>query len=101
MYSYEKVLPIGTVVLLQNAQKRGMIIGYQRTAANGDGHIFDYCGCPYPEGYLSPEQTFVFDHEQIDRIIYVGFQNAEEMNFQEQLKEIIEERENEDKSKGR
>ena len=30
MYSYDKVLPIGSVVLLKNANKRLMIIGYQR-----------------------------------------------------------------------
>lgn len=94
MYSYEKVLPIGTVVLLKGAQRRGMIIGYQRTAAGNDEHIYDYCACPYPEGYMSPEQTFVFDHGQIDRLISVGFQNLEEIDFQEKLREIINEREN-------
>lgn len=100
MYSYEKVLPIGTVVLLQGAQRRAMIIGYQRTAANNDERIYDYCGCPYPEGYMSPEKTFLFDHEQIDRLISIGFQNAEEVEFQEKLREIIDAREN-GKEKGK
>lgn len=92
MYSYEKVLPIGSVVLLNGAQRRVMIIGYQRTAANNEEHIYDYCGCPYPEGYISPEKTLLFDHDQIDRLISIGFQNAEEVEFQEKLKEIISSR---------
>lgn len=93
MFSYERVLPIGTVVLLKDAKKRGMILGYQRKLANGDDHVYDYCACPFPEGYISPRQTFVFDHSQIDRIIYMGFQNSEEVAFQEKLREIISERE--------
>ena len=40
-------LPIGTVVLLQNAEKRLMIIGYQRRSAQGGDKIYDYCGCLY------------------------------------------------------
>lgn len=92
MYSYEKVLPIGSVVLLNGAQRRVMIIGYQRTAASNEEHIYDYCGCPYPEGYISPEKTLLFDHDQIDRLISIGFQNAEEVQFQEKLKEIISSR---------
>lgn len=93
MYSYEKVLPIGSVVLLKEAQKRLMIIGYQRTASKDDGHIYDYCACPYPEGFISQAETFLFDHTQIDRVIAIGFQNEEEVSFQSQLKDIINSRE--------
>ena len=42
MYDYSRVLPIGTVVLLQNAEKRLMIVGYQRKKAQDDGKVYDY-----------------------------------------------------------
>ena len=92
MYSYERVLPIGTVVLLKNADKRLMIIGYQRMSLEGGDKIYDYCGCTYPEGYVSAEDTAIFDHEQIDRIITIGLQNPPQIEFAEKLRTFIEER---------
>lgn len=92
MYSYEHVLPIGSVVLLKNADKRLMIIGYQRKRTMEDDKIYDYCGCTYPEGFLSAEDTAIFDHEQIERIIAVGLQNEPQIKFAEKLKNVIEAR---------
>ena len=91
MVSYDKVLPIGTVVLLENAKKRVMILGYQRTAASDETVIYDYCGCMYPEGYVSPERTLLFNHENIDRIYAMGLQNDEYKQFQGQLQQAIKE----------
>jgi hypothetical protein len=93
MYSYDRVLPIGSVVLLKNASKRLMIIGYQRKSADGGDKIFDYCGCVYPEGFTSPKDTAIFDHDQIDRLISVGLQNGPQVEFSEKLKEILKKRE--------
>ena len=93
MYCYDRVLPIGTVVLLKNANKRLMIIGYQRKKAGDDEKIYDYCGCLYPEGYTTPNDTAIFDHEQIDRVIAVGLQNAAQIELSEKLKKLIADRE--------
>ena len=93
MVDYERVLPIGTVVLLQNAEKRLMIIGYQRRSAQGGDKIYDYCGCLYPEGYTSPRDTAIFDHSQIERVISMGLQNPAQIGFAEKLRTVIEERE--------
>lgn len=89
MYSYERVLPIGSVVLLKNANKRLMIIGYQRKSAANSDKIYDYCGCAYPEGFINPEQTAIFDHAQIERVIALGLQNQPQMEFSEKLKRVI------------
>lgn len=91
MISYEKVLPIGTVVTLDDSDARLMIMGYQRYDA-GNAKIYDYCACTYPEGYISDDNTLLFDHEQIHRVIYVGLQNAEQSAFSDKLRGIIEER---------
>lgn len=92
MYSYEHVLPIGSVVLLKNADKRLMIIGYQRKRTMDSNKIFDYCGCIYPEGFISANETAIFDHDQIDRVIAIGLQNAQQIEFAEKLKKLIAER---------
>ena len=89
MYDYNRVLPIGTVVLLQNAEKRLMIVGYQRKKAQDDGKVYDYCGCLYPEGFMTPAESAVFDHSQIDRIIYMGFQNPIQAQFAERLRAVL------------
>lgn len=93
MYSYERVLPIGSVVLLNGADKRVMIIGYQRKTALDSEKIYDYCGCMYPEGFWGPEAATVFDHDQIDRVIAVGLQNMMQIEFSERLKNVIRDRE--------
>ncbi|MCR5795344.1 MAG: DUF4176 domain-containing protein [Solobacterium sp.] len=89
MITHEKTLPIGSVVLLKGASKRLMILGYMRMRAGSD-QIYDYCGCTFPEGFTGPEDTAVFNHEDIERLIYVGFQNMEYIQFEERLQNVIE-----------
>ena len=90
MYDYSRVLPIGSVVLLKEANKRLMILGYRRASANDPTRVYDYCGCTYPEGFTSPQQTAIFDHDMIDRVIFMGLQNPAQAEFSEKLKTIIE-----------
>ena len=80
----KKYLPIGSVVLLSNSQKRVMIAGVKQKAV-GDEKIWDYCGCLFPEGILDPEKLFLFDNEQIERLYFVGLQDAESMSYLQQL----------------
>lgn len=88
---FERTLPIGTIVLLKNATKRIMIIGYCKYQKDDPETIYDYAGCVYPEGFLSPDTTALFNHDQIDRIYALGFQNEERFAFEEKLKAAIEE----------
>ena len=67
----EKFLPIGTVVLLKGGKDKLMITGF--LAVNLDDNdssenAYDYSGCPYPEGMLSVDETFLFNHEDIEEI---------------------------------
>lgn len=88
---YERTLPIGTVVLLKNATKRVMIIGYCKYRMGDMETIYDYAGCAYPEGFMGPEATALFNHEQIDKIFALGFQNEQRFLFEEKLLEAIHE----------
>lgn len=84
----EKYLPIGTVLILKGGEKRIMITGFA-CKSNGSEKVYDYCGCLYPEGFISSEQSLLFDHEQIDKIFYMGFVDDEELQFKIKLKEAI------------
>ena len=86
---FEKTLPIGSVVLLKNATKRLMILGYSRYQAGDQTKVYDYCGCTYPEGFISPDKTAVFDHEQIAQIYALGYQNDEQIAFRKRLGQVL------------
>ena len=86
----EKFLPIGTVVMLKGGTKRLMITGFCMLDKNNPEKMYDYCGCLYPEGMISSDQTALFDHSQIEKIHYVGFQDAEDKKFKEDLKQMLE-----------
>lgn len=85
----EKYLPIGTVVLLKGGSKRVMITGFCSVDSNKSDVIYDYNGCVYPEGYLSSDQTCLFNHDQIDKIYYMGFVDDEEKEFKAKLNELV------------
>ena len=93
----EKYLPIGTVVLLKGGKKRAMITGFCSVAQENQEKIYDYSGCVYPEGYLSSNQVCLFDHDQIDKIFFLGFEDEEEKAFKEKLNSIVSSIENKPK----
>ena len=82
--SEQKLLPIGSIVILKDGKKKIMIYGRKQKMKNS-GQIFDYLGCLYPEGYINPAYSFVFNHEQIVEVIFKGFVNEEEEAFVEEV----------------
>lgn len=87
--NYEKYLPIGTVVLLKNGTKRAMISGFCAMDVENKSKIYDYSGCLYPEGFISSNQTLLFNHDQIDKVFHVGLIDEEEKQFKNQLKQLV------------
>ena len=85
----EKYLPIGTVVMLQGGTKRVMITGFCVMQERNKKKMWDYSGCLYPEGMLSSRENCLFDHEQIDKVYYLGLIDDEEKEFKNKLKELI------------
>lgn len=74
---FEKILPIGSVVLIKNAVKKAMIIGYMQLGSRENNRLYDYVGVMYPSGSLGVETQFLFDHEDIQDIIFTGYKNSE------------------------
>lgn len=84
----ERFLPIGSVALLKGGTKKVMVTGFCSVAEENQEKIYDYTGCIYPEGYLDFDQICLFDHDQIEKVFYVGYSDEEDKNFKEELKEI-------------
>ncbi len=76
----KKYLPIGSVVLLKGSKKRVMIIGLKQRQA-GSTQVWDYSACLFPEGLLDPDKLFLFNNDQIERLFFVGMQDAESISF--------------------
>lgn len=93
----EKFLPIGTVVLLKNATKKVMITSYL-IFAKGDQEekkMYDYGGCPYPEGIIESNFAVGFNHDKIEEVIHLGYVDEDA----KKLKQALLDSENEIKEK--
>ena len=77
---YKDLLPIGSVVLLKGGEKRIMICGRIQAKA-GENEIYDYSACYYPQGIVDPTSMVFFNRDAIDRVFFLGFQDAEELAF--------------------
>ena len=77
------LLPIGSVVVVGDSSKKVMIIGVCQKSS--DGRLWDYSGVVYPEGFLDPQKMFLFNNNQITQIAALGYQDAEQLAFNEKL----------------
>ena len=78
----EKALPLGSIVKLKKGTDKIMILsrGVQ-LEMDKEINLFDYAGCLYPVG-LVPSQAFYFNRENIDEVMFEGFVDEDEREFQ-------------------
>ena len=86
----EKYLPIGSVVLLKGGTKKVMINGYCQIAQERPDKVFDYRGCPFPEGIMDDKGVALFDIDQIDQVCFEGLRNDASLDFLDRLEMIVE-----------
>lgn len=87
----KKLLPLGSVVLLNGGKKRVMICGRMQTRVQ-DNTLFDYSACLYPEGIVDPKKLYLFNNEDIDMVYFVGMQDTEEFEFRSRIEEELNKR---------
>ena len=75
-----KLLPIGSLVLLKDAQKALMIYGVCQTGVN-DQKLYDYLGVVWPEGNMGLESQFLFNHDAIDKVLFRGLDGIQRDEF--------------------
>lgn len=85
----EKLLPVGSVVLLKDATKKLMIIGILQVNPTDD-KVYDYLGVPYPEGFVGKDNNFLFNHEDVNDVIFEGYNNPERETFMQAMEYIYE-----------
>lgn len=91
----ERFLPIGTVLLLKGGKKEVMITSYcifpakvqkpNGEAIEGGPKLYEYGGCVYPEGILDSNMACAFNHDQIEKIVYLGYESEQ----QKELSKIL------------
>lgn len=82
----KELLPIGSVVMLKEATKSLMIVGIMQK--DDDGREYDYISVVFPEGYINSETFFLFNHEDIVDVRFVGCINAESQTYMQLLKNM-------------
>ena len=78
------VLPLGSVVLLKDAKRYLVVMGYL-IIEEGTNKVWDYMGCAYPIGAISSDAILTFDANQIEKIIFKGFSDEEGENFRKKV----------------
>ncbi len=86
---YPKYLPLGSVVLLKDAWKKVMIMGFSPINMDNKEEVYDYIGCLYPEGIIKTDMNILFNHENIKEIIAIGLIDEEQKDFMSKIEKLI------------
>ena len=82
--SLRELLPIGSVVKLKNGKKPLMIYGICQTD-NETGKEYDYISVIWPEGSLGTGSSFMFNGEDIDKLLFRGAEGIDRDEFIEKM----------------
>lgn len=80
-----ELLPIGTIVLLKDGEKKLMINGVMQSDIAESGKEYDYLGILYPEGHIGDQFQYLFNHEDISEIVFRGYEDDERKEFIDKL----------------
>ncbi len=83
-----ELLPIGTIVLLNNGKKKLMIAGIKQMDAENSGQEYDYYGVMYPEGHVGEDFQYLFNHQDIKQIFFKGYEDEERSVFLKKLQKL-------------
>lgn len=83
MNETKKILPLGSVVLLEEGLQKLVVVGRGAIYVDqntGKDTFADYMSVLYPTG-LNPETTIFFNHENIDKVLFEGYSDEDEDRF--------------------
>ena len=88
----DKFLPIGTVVLLKDGNKKVMITSYLIFPTGNDEKkdMYDYGGCLYPEGVIDSKTGIGFNHDQIVEVCHYGHEDDDYKELSKTLVEVAD-----------
>lgn len=89
------LLPIGSVILLKNGEQPIMIYGIKQSTGGGlfkKEETYDYICVLYPQGHIGPDETFLVNHESIEKVLFRGYEDESREKFLDEIaKELGEE----------
>lgn len=85
----EDLLPIGSVIILKGGEKKLMIFGVKQSGVK-ESTEYDYIGVVYPEGNLGEDYQFLFNHEDIEQVVFKGYEDDERNEFLKKLSKFYE-----------
>lgn len=88
MSKIKELLPVGSVVLLKDATRKVIVIGYA-AVENGKKEIWDYIGCAYPIGVVSSDSNLLFNREQIKEVVLSGYSDDEGEEFRRMIEDNL------------
>lgn len=83
------LLPVGSVVLLKGGIKKVVVMGIKQASVENPNTEYDYVGVMYPEGYLGSETLFLFNHDDINDVVFKGYENPEREEFIAKVEELL------------
>src|SRR5699024_4131300 len=91
----------GSIVLLKGGNERLMIYGRKQLITDEgikniqaqEGNVpedsmYDYIGVFYPEVFIDEEHTYIINNSEIIDIIFEGYEDEEEEEFQKILRQV-------------
>ena len=87
---YKNMLPIGSVIRTEGAERCLMVIGRVATTEEND-IVYDYVGVPYPEGINDSDKFYFFNRDKIEELYFIGYQGPEAIAFQREVLDNLKE----------
>lgn len=87
---WKGLLPIGSVVLLKDGDKRLMVVGQCVSKEDDMNRIFDYSAVLYPEGLEDPDSIYMFNAQNIERVYSIGYMDEESGEVMQKMQATLD-----------
>ncbi|WP_051201163.1 DUF4176 domain-containing protein [Butyrivibrio sp. XPD2002] len=87
---WEGLLPIGSIVKLENFDRLVMIMGVWAIIDGEEENVIDYSGVIYPEGYINKELTLAFDRDKITDVLYIGYMDDQQKYLMDRVEPLLD-----------
>ena len=88
----DNLLTIGTVVQTKLTKNLIMIVGIKQHNKKDD-KSYDYAGLPYPQGYVDSKTFVLFNNDDIEKVEFLGYVNAQMQVYMDKALKIVNDKE--------
>ena len=88
----DKILPLGSVVCLKDGDGTQLLIITRGSVVKQSWRkevYFDYGAVLIPQGMTTPDNVYFFNRENVEEVIFKGYENDEERVFAEEYDGLI------------